>query len=36
MRDMSERLDAWVHMQNDQVDLRRLEEKMEPELAEKI
>jgi succinate dehydrogenase iron-sulfur subunit len=36
MRDMSERLDAWVHMQNDEVDLRRLEEKMEPELAEKI
>ena len=36
MRDMSERLDAWVHMQNDEVDLRRLEEKMEPELAKKI
>ena len=36
MRDMSERLDAWVHMQKDQVDLRHLEEKMEPELAEKI
>ena len=36
MRDMSERLDAWVHMQKDEVDLRRLEEKMEPELAEKI
>jgi fumarate reductase iron-sulfur subunit len=36
MRDMSERLDAWVHMQNDEVDLRRMEEMMEPELAEKI
>ncbi len=36
MRDMSERLDAWVHMQKEEVDLRRLEEKMEPELAEKI
>ena len=36
MRDMSERLDAWLHMQNQEVDLRRLEEKMEPELAEKI
>jgi fumarate reductase iron-sulfur subunit len=36
MRDMSERLDAWVHMQEQEVDLRRLEEKMEPELAQKI
>ena len=36
MRDMSERLDAWVHMQKQDVNLRRLEEKMEPELAEKI
>jgi fumarate reductase iron-sulfur subunit len=36
MRDMSERLDAWVHMQKQDVDLSRLEEKMEPELAEKI
>ena len=36
MRDMSERLNAWVHMQEQEVDLRRLEEKMEPELAEKI
>jgi fumarate reductase iron-sulfur subunit len=37
MRGMSERLEAWVHMANhDGVDLRRLEERMEPELAEKI
>jgi fumarate reductase iron-sulfur subunit len=36
MRDMSERLEAWLHMQEQEVDLRRLEEKMEPELAEKI
>ncbi len=36
MRDMSERLDAWVHMQKEEIDLSRLEEKMEPELAEKV
>jgi fumarate reductase iron-sulfur subunit len=37
MRGMSERLEAWVHMtKRDHVDLRRLEERMEPELAEKI
>ena len=36
MRDMSERLEAWVHMKVPEVDLARLEEKMEPELAEKI
>jgi fumarate reductase iron-sulfur subunit len=36
MRGMSERLNAWVHMQEQELDLRRLEEKMEPELAEKI
>jgi len=36
MRDMSERLDAWVHMQKEEIDLTRLEEKMEPELAEKV
>jgi fumarate reductase iron-sulfur subunit len=35
MRDMSERLEAWVHMQRQEIDLSRLEEKMEPELAEK-
>jgi len=36
MRDMSERLEAWLHMKEQQIDLGRLEEKMEPELAEKI
>ena len=36
MRDMSERLETWVHMNGDNPDLKRLEEKMEPELAEKI
>jgi fumarate reductase iron-sulfur subunit len=36
MRDMSERLEAWVHTKEQEIDLRRLEEKMEPELAEKI
>ncbi|AHE98617.1 fumarate reductase iron-sulfur subunit [Thioalkalivibrio paradoxus] len=35
MRQMTERLEAWVHAQED-VDLRRLEERMEPELAEQI
>jgi fumarate reductase iron-sulfur subunit len=36
MRAMSERLEAWLHMQEQEVDLGRLEEKMDPELAEKI
>jgi succinate dehydrogenase iron-sulfur subunit len=36
MRDMSERLETWVHMNGDNVDLKRLEEKMDPELAAKI
>jgi fumarate reductase iron-sulfur subunit len=36
MRGMSERLEAWVHSKGEKIDLRRLEEKMEPELAEKI
>jgi len=36
MRDMSERLESWVHMKADEVDLRRIEEAMEPELAEQI
>jgi fumarate reductase iron-sulfur subunit len=35
-RRMSERLQTWVHMKEQEVDLRRLEERMEPELAEKI
>ena len=36
MRGMSERLKAWVHMQEQDPDLSRLEERMEPELAAKI
>jgi fumarate reductase iron-sulfur subunit len=36
MRGMSERLEAWVHMNGNERDLHRLEETMEPELAEKI
>jgi fumarate reductase iron-sulfur subunit len=36
MRGMSERLETWVHMKEQEADLRRLEEKMAPELAEKI
>lgn len=35
MRGMSERLQTWIH-NNEDVDLRRLEERMEPELAEEI
>jgi len=35
MRAMSERLEAWVHTAGN-VDLRRLEERMEPELADQI
>ncbi|MEO8754317.1 MAG: fumarate reductase iron-sulfur subunit [Casimicrobiaceae bacterium] len=36
MRAMSERLESWLHMKQQEVDLSRLEERMEPELAEKI
>ena len=36
MRGMSERLQTWVHQQEEQVDLSRLEARMEPELAEQI
>jgi fumarate reductase iron-sulfur subunit len=36
MRGMSERLETWVHMKKDVVDLTRLEEPMDPDLAEKI
>jgi fumarate reductase iron-sulfur subunit len=36
MREMSERLETWVHMKDPDVDLRRIEERMEPELAEQI
>jgi fumarate reductase iron-sulfur subunit len=36
MRAMSERLETWVHMKQQEVDLRRIEQKMDPELAEKI
>jgi fumarate reductase iron-sulfur subunit len=36
MRGMSERLQTWVHLQQAEVDLRRLEARMEPELAEQI
>ena len=36
MRGMSERLETWVHMKEQETDLRRLEERMEPKLAEKI
>jgi fumarate reductase iron-sulfur subunit len=36
MRGMSERLETWLHMQEQETELDRLEERMEPELAEKI
>jgi fumarate reductase iron-sulfur subunit len=36
MRGMSERLQTWVHQQQAQIDLTRLEERMEPGLAEQI
>jgi succinate dehydrogenase iron-sulfur subunit len=36
MRRMSERLETWVHMKDREIDLNRQEEKMGPELAEKI
>jgi fumarate reductase iron-sulfur subunit len=36
MRAMSERLQSWLHMKEQEVDLSRLEARMEPELAEKI
>ena len=36
MRAMSERLRTWVHLKEQEVDLTRLEERMEPELAQQI
>jgi len=36
MRAMSERLETWVHLKQAELDLTRIEEKMDPELAEKI
>jgi fumarate reductase iron-sulfur subunit len=36
MRAMSERLQTWVHGKEQEIDLSRLEERMEPELAQKI
>jgi fumarate reductase iron-sulfur subunit len=36
MRAMSERLETWVHMKQQEVDLTRIEERMEPQLAEEI
>ena len=36
MRAMSERLQSWVHMAQKEVDLARLEERMDPELAQEI
>ena len=36
MRDMSERMETWVHMKEEEVDLRKKEEPMDPQLAEDI
>mgnify|MGYP001441886075 CR=1 FL=1 len=36
MRAMSERIEGWVHMKQQEVDLTRIEERMDPDLAEKI
>ncbi|MFT5083858.1 MAG: fumarate reductase iron-sulfur subunit [Lentisphaeria bacterium] len=36
MRGMSERLETWIHTQEQQSDLCAVEQTMEPELAEKI
>lgn len=36
MRAMSERLETWVHTQQAVVDLRKLEERMDPDLADEI
>jgi len=36
MRGMSEHLETWVHMKEAEVNLAKMEEKMEPELAEQI
>ncbi|MCX7893011.1 MAG: fumarate reductase iron-sulfur subunit [Burkholderiales bacterium] len=36
MRAMSERLEAWVHMRAGELDLTRIEERMDPALAERI
>jgi succinate dehydrogenase iron-sulfur subunit len=36
MREMSERLETWVHQKQQEVDLRRHEEKMAPDLADEV
>ena len=36
MQAMSERLETWVHMKQQEVDLQRIEERMEPKLAEEV
>jgi len=36
MRQMTERLEAWVHAKQQEVDLRRHEERMDPDLADEV
>ena len=36
MREMTERLEAWVHTRQEEADLRRHEERMDPDLADEV
>ena len=36
MRNMSERMETWVHMKSEEIDLRKKEEPMDPQLAEDV
>jgi fumarate reductase iron-sulfur subunit len=36
MRELSERLEAWCHLKQQEIDLGRIEERMDPDLAEEI
>jgi len=36
MRAMNERIEGWLHLKSQELDLTRIEERMEPELAERI
>jgi fumarate reductase iron-sulfur subunit len=36
MRELSERLEAWCHLKQQEIDLSRIEERMDPDLAEEI
>ena len=36
MRGMSERLETWVHTKEEEIDMKKMEERMDPDLAEEI